>query len=80
MNTYFDNAFKAVSVMTGQELWLSFPLIVDLHANATGRLILTFLFNCSHITGHSCSTKNTTVVITVIVCVALSTTIVVKVK
>ena len=54
MNTYFDNAFKAVSVMTGQELWLSFPLIVDLHANATGRLILAFFFiSCGHTACHS---------------------------
>ena len=44
MNTYFD-AFKAVSVVTGKKLWFSFPLIVDLHANAAGSQILTLLFN-----------------------------------
>ena len=48
------NAFKTVSVMTREELWLSFSLIVYLHANATGRLILAFFFvSCGHTACHS---------------------------
>ena len=53
ITTHF-NALETVSVMTErQELWLMFPLMINLQANAASGLILTFFFKCrSLITSH----------------------------
>ena len=56
ITTHF-NALETVSVMTErQELWLMFPVIINLQtnalANAAGGLIHTLFFNCCYITLH----------------------------
>ena len=56
VGSYLD-ALKAISVVTGNELWFALQVIVGLHTDTAGGQVLHFLFDRVLTEGHSLNAR-----------------------